>query len=414
MRTFATAVLFAALTLVKPLAAQEGTGTGAIVRQSVEPATGAVIGQHIALYVDVLFRDTMPRPPRVRISEIAGLQVFRLETQGTTIQDNLDGAAYVGQRFEFAIYPRRAGDFVVPPAAVTLLDQQGAPAGSAQGLEVKLGVAAPGGINASQPVVATQHLAMNEQWMPAPDRKFKAGDAIVRTVTREAADVPSLAMLDLDTSAPDGVRVYADPPEIQDHVERGVLTGKRMDRITYVFSRGGHFDLPAMSQPWWDLAEGKLKTAKAAPATISVAEAHAAGSTNTGRGEGTATYVLVIGGACVVAILAAGAWGIWSLRRRPRSEDAETFAALRKSCETADVGNIYRLFVAWRRTLAPGRSERAYELAGPLYATLFSGNPQAWKKSDSQSLIKRLHAMPRPHATAGHFDVLPPLNPLHR
>ena len=411
MRRLAALIALAALSLPGPLGAQEGTGMSPIVRQSVEPATGAVIGQHIALYVDVLFRDAMPRPPRVRLPDVAGIQVFRFETQGTTINDTIDGASYVGQRFEFAIYPRRAGEILVPPAAVTIVDQQGTPAGST---EVNLGITAPAGVDASQPVVATQHLTMNEQWTPALDGKFKAGDAVVRIVTREADDVPSLAMLDLDASAPDGVRVYAEPPDTQDHVERGVLTGKRVDRITYVFARGGHFDLPAMSQPWWNLAEGKLETAKVPAATITVASAPATFSNDAGQESMATRHLPEIGGVLVIAILAAGAYGIRRLhRRRPRSAGADAFAALRKACETEDVGNIYRLFVAWRRTLAPDQSRRAYELAGRLYAVLFTRSQQPWTQSDSQSLIKHLHAMPRPHTSTKQVDVLPPLNPLH-
>lgn len=414
MRRLAALIALAALSLPGPLGAQEGTGMSPIVRQSVEPATGAVIGQHIALYVDVLFRDAMPRPPRVRLPDVAGIQVFRFETQGTTINDTIDGADYVGQRFEFAIYPRRAGEILVPPAVVTIVDQQGTPAGSVQGTEVNLGITAPAGVDPSQPVVATQHLTMNEQWTPALDRKFKAGDAVVRIVTREVDDVPSLAMLDLDASAPDGVRVYAEPPDTQDHVERGVLTGKRVDRITYVFSRGGRFDLPAMSQPWWNLAEGTLENATVPAATLTVASAPATFSNDAGHGSMVTRHLPEIGGALVIAILTAGAYGIWRLRRgRPRSAEADAFAALRKACETEDVGNIYRLFVAWRRTLAPDQSKRAYELAGRLYGVLFTRSQQPWTRSDSQSLIKYLHEMPRPQASTKHVDVLPPLNPLH-
>src|SRR5262249_48746294 len=160
------------------------------------PDTGAVIGQHVALYIDVLFPNQMPRPPRVRLPVVAGIQTFRLETQATTINDTIGGNPYIGHSFEFALYARRAGSFTPPPAAVTLLDQQDDPAGEVGGQAISLEITAPKGVDASEPVIATQHLAMSEQWQPAPNGKFKAGDAIVRTITREADDVPSLAMLD--------------------------------------------------------------------------------------------------------------------------------------------------------------------------------------------------------------------------
>jgi hypothetical protein len=175
------------LCLCRPIVAQDTAAPEVVVRQSVEPASGAVIGQHVTLHVDVLFRGQMPYPPRVRLPDVAGLQVFRFETQATTIQDDVEGESYTGQRFEFALYPRRGGAFTIPPAAVTLLDGQGDPTGDAQGQQAILDVTVPAGADASQPVVATQHLALDQQWAPDPKGKFKAGDALVRTITGSVA-----------------------------------------------------------------------------------------------------------------------------------------------------------------------------------------------------------------------------------
>ncbi len=75
-------------------------------------------------------------------------------------------------------------------------------------------------------------LTLDEQWQPAPSSNFKAGDAIVRTITRAAADVPGMAMLELSFTAPPGVRVYVDPPQSDDQVSRGAVTGRRTDRVT--------------------------------------------------------------------------------------------------------------------------------------------------------------------------------------
>src|SRR5262249_62240864 len=104
------------LLLAGPLAAQERPAADVVVRQSVEPASSAVIGQRVALYVDVLFRGEMLRPPRVSLPDMPGLQAFRFETQATTMSETIRGGTYVGQRSEFALYPRRGGAFDMPPA----------------------------------------------------------------------------------------------------------------------------------------------------------------------------------------------------------------------------------------------------------------------------------------------------------
>src|SRR5262249_42451787 len=160
MKRVIAPIMLAGLALIQPAFAQDVAQPNVLVREKVEPSTGAVIGEHIALYVDVLFPSEMPRPPRVRIPEVAGVQVFRFETQGTTINDTVDGNAYVGQRFEFALYPRRGGAFSIPPAEVTLLDPEGAPSGTAQGKAAGVEVDVPRGVDAAHPVIATRQLTL--------------------------------------------------------------------------------------------------------------------------------------------------------------------------------------------------------------------------------------------------------------
>src|SRR5262249_35104002 len=148
-----------------------------VVRTSVKPDTGAVVGQRVSLDVDVMFAGDMPRPPRVVVPEGAGAQILRFETQATTMSDHIDGVSYTGQRFEFALYARRGGSLTVPAAQVTLLDRAGNPTGTAEGQLVTIEIAVPRGIDATQPLIATTRATLQEQWSPAPKGPFKAGDA---------------------------------------------------------------------------------------------------------------------------------------------------------------------------------------------------------------------------------------------
>ncbi|MCS0497762.1 BatD family protein [Ancylobacter sp. MQZ15Z-1] len=394
-----------------PLAAQEALPAATpppavVVRQSVEPASGAVIGQHVVLHVDVLFRGEMPRPPRVGMPDVPGLQIIRFETQGTTMRDSLDGETYVGQRFEFALYPRRGGTFDIPPASVTLFDRAGDVSGDIEGSTVRLSVVVPPGVDPSGPVVATRRLSLNQQWSDPPAGRFQAGDAIVRTITRSAEDVPGLALRDLETAAPEGVRVYADPPDIQDTSNRGVVTGHRTDRITYVFQRGGGFDLPSVEQPWWNLAAGRLETAVAEGVAIRVAGAVPAAPEG---GMRTSPVLLGIG----VAILAALGLGMllairW-LRTRQRDPERASYAALEKACVQGNAAEIYRCFSAWMRLLPADRQGEAIRAAGPLLGALFAG--AAWARGDATRLLASLAPLRRRRADADRRTFLPPLNP---
>jgi hypothetical protein len=374
-----------------------------VVRESADPAKGAVTGQRVAIYVDVLFRDAMVHPPRVEIPDVRGAQIFRFETQGSTMRETIDAASYVGQRFEFAFYARRAGDFTVPPAEVTLLDREGAATGNAKGAALTIGVATPPGVSASEPIVATESMKLEQSWSPDPKGSHKPGDAIVRTLIRTAEDVPALAFADPPLDAPEGVRAYATPPETQDSVNRGSLTGKRIDRITYVFEQAGAYRLSAFRQPWWDLAQHQARAAKAAGVALDVKASPVAPE------PASRTRALWAWAAAGVA-LALALYLASQLSRRSPNPEASAFRALAKACKTADAPATYRAFVHWGAQLAPEMRARAEEAATPLGQSLFGGGG-GWTREDGRRLLKRTIAMRGDCRIRPAKSPLPPLNP---
>jgi hypothetical protein len=394
-----------------------------VVRTTMNPTTGAVIGQPIRLFVDVLFRDRMPWPPRVAIADVPGAQVFRFETQGLTMRDSIDGENYVGQRFEFAIYPRRGGELVVPGASITLLDANGDPAGSAAGELTRAEIAIPPGVDASQPVVATDSLTLQQHWAPDPTGPFKAGDALVRTITRTADDIPSLAMRDLAFSAPEGVRVYTDPPIRNDTAERGQGVGHRIDRTTYVFETAGQFALPAVTQPWWQLGsatlqraigEGHAVTVAAAPAVPKrwVLDRRAWRSPTTWIATASAIVCLTL---LVLAVLRAARWARAARTNRHQrwmQSEGKAFQDLSLACRAADPGPIYRAFTLWRDRLPLSAQAPVTKLATDLSDTLFSGASHPWSQARSQALLTNLRQF-KAHRKAPALvpSSLPPLNP---
>jgi hypothetical protein len=421
----------ATLCMARPLAAQEpvaqepvaqepvaqvpaadgASAPGVVLRQSIDPTAGIVAGQHVALYVDVLFPGEMPHPPRVDLPDVAGLQIFRFETQATTISDTINNQSYVGQRFEFALYPRRGGTFIISPAAVTLLNRQGDPTGDMQGDELRFDVAVPAGMDVSQPIVATRHLTLDQQWMPAPGGRFKAGDAIVRTITRSAEDVPGLAMRELDMSVAAGVRAYADPPDIDDHVDRGIVTGRRVDRVTYVFERGGHFTLPGVSQAWWDLAAGAMKRADAPGVTLDIAAAQSDAAVDRDHASMPAKPSLLI---FALVLLIVSGLGLYYLKRPAKRKTAEdeAFAAFRRIRATADPVAAYQAFSRWCCFLSPADRRSALAAAAGLGAALFAADRKAWTVQNSVLLFDRCAAIRRSPPSTGSNHPLPPLNPV--
>jgi hypothetical protein len=386
-------VVLLILLLAVPAVAQQP----ATVHTSVRPETGAVIGQRVAVYVDVQFSGEMLRPPRVVLPEVPGAQILRFETQATTLSDR------VGQRFEFALYARRGGTLTVPAPQVTLLDRAGNEIGTASGAPAELTITVPPGVDARQPLIASTRATLEEQWTPAPAKALKAGDALVRTVTREADDVPAMAMPALAFPAPAGVRVYVDPPQSEDRQNRGAVTGRRIDKVTYVFEAGGRFTLPGVAQPWWDLDARRLHDETRPAVTVSVTAPPKPPDLWLFIGPVLGLLVLLLGERRLEPRVRA-----WHAARHARwlASEAKAFDDLAHACRSDDVRAIYRAFAVWRRR-TPHRDGLA-PFAEELESVLYAGAP--WPAGHGRVFLQSLRALAR-------FEhrvecALPPLNPL--
>lgn len=389
------------LVLLLLLAAPAWAQQPVVVRTSVKPDKGAVIGQRVALYVDVLFAGEMTRPPRVSVPEVAGAQILRFESQATTMSERVGGVAYIGQRFEFALYARRGGALAVPAPQVSLLDRAGNVTGTATGQAVAVDIAVPPGVDAGAPLIATTHATLQEQWSPVPKGPFKAGDALVRTVTREADDVPAMAMPNLVFAAPDGVRVYLDPPQSEDRQDRGAVSGRRIDRGTYVFESGGRFALAGLAQPWWDIDARQLRTERLPAVTVEVA----------------APPVPIDPWHFIIPMLALLVMLAVERRVEPRvrswhaerqahwlASEPKAYRDLADACRTGDLRDVYSAFVVWRR-----RAPSAPEIM-PLEEALFASAP--WSHENSRALLHDVAAIRRQAHRRSTQMALPPLNPV--
>lgn len=420
------AVLLLLCALIRSAAARDDEVR---VRMTADPSQGAVIGQRIRLFVDVLFPGDMPHPPKVAAPDIPGAQLFRFESQATTMNDTLDGRSYVGQRFEFALYPRRGGSLAVPAFVATLLDRAGNPTGSAHSDPASIAVTVPAGIDASQPVVASKEVTAEEQWTPDPAGPFKVGDALVRRVTRTARDVPGLALAALDTSAPNGVRSYADPPEIDDHIDRGDIVGRRTDRVTYVFELPGTYRLPDAVQSWWDLDDSAARIAQEPGMEVVVQSGEAAAAGMPTAGHGRRPWLAITGAVAVLLVAAvlghryrAALIDRWR-QRRDAHENSEpaAFRRLCRACRAGDATATYRLLHFWLSRL-PGRPSpaslaRSHADLASCYAKLeravFARHREAWTPEDGRALARALARRRRERRTIGSIrsSTLPALNP---
>jgi len=402
-------------TLVLLLLCPPAEAQGVIVRSSLDPASGAVVGEPVRLLVEVLFPGTMPRPPRVSIGDVAGAQVIRFETQAVTMRDQIQGQDYVGQRFEFVVFPRRGGVINIPSAEVTLIDGAGNSTGSAKGEPQSLAVTVPPGIDASGPVLAATEATARESWSPdRPTMMLKPGDAIKRTIERKAAGVPALGMADFQFTAPSGVRIYVDPPQVVDRMNRGEVSGARIDQATYVFEKPGSFALPSLDQPWWDLDAKQARNIPLPGLSVTVAAPSSSTANTVDPRRRWLAAILISGLLIGLGSLVVRRWRFQAAAYR--NSETATRRALIEAAKAGDAADTYRHMTRWIAKL-PRDLQAALVLDADLSSlrqqlerTLF-GTGTTWSRQSGLDLSRAVEGASL-HDSRRHVPAaLPPLNP---
>ncbi len=251
------------LVLVTFLCPTASAAGGIVLRTAVEP-TEAWVGQRVVLQVDVLGEDGWAQISRFGDVDLPGAYLIRTDSQGTRLQETIDGVSYMGQRYEVSVYPQKAGVIEVPPLPVEVtIKTWGADAlqtaQQRQTPAVTINAKLPPGAEAIRGLISTTRLTATQEWTPAIEAP-RVGDALQRTVTLQAEDVSGMAFAPLEYADLPGVGIYPAEPEVADSADRGALTGSRSEAVTYVFERAGSVRIPDIQVTWWNVSTEKLET----------------------------------------------------------------------------------------------------------------------------------------------------------
>ena len=374
-----------------------------VVQTRITPAK-VMVGQQAQLLVDVYYLNTMLHPPLVTVPDIDGAQLFRFSSQGVNTSTTINGSSYTGQEFEFDIYPRRSGSFTIPPAQITLQDANGNPAGTQTGTAAILIAQIPPGFSAASPIVASPNVTMVEHFHTSTAHPA-VGDSVTRTITRRADTVPGLSFTDFPLPKILGVQIYADPPDIEDITDRGDVTGKRTDKVTFIFETPGKISIPPVSETWWNTDLGHAETIQTQGFTTIILP---------GNSVEIETFLRPAYAVILAALLATcGAAYIWHRHHDPAAPRHPTKRSavrrLRAACARTDAQAAYKALIIWRAFQPPTL------LDSPLAASIATlehavfGNT-GWSPENARALarnLRRKHRSPRRKAKSQ----LPVLNP---
>lgn len=344
-----------------------------------------------------------------------------IERLGDDVEYRVDrgGRDFTVRERLYAIFPQRAGKMTIGPATFEAMVIP--PRGfsrvqrfSSERVEIDVLPAVPP--PASHPNAAwlpAKRLEITERWSGGADDapELAVGVPTTRTLTILAEGLLETQLPELAPPQADGVRLYADRPELSRATGPGGLVATRVEGYAVLPQSAGETTLPAIELPWFDVERGRWQIASIAPRTLQVAPGSEPASTPAPEPTSVSDAAPAVRAGrdaglwpALAAILAVG-WALtallWWRRSRQASAAAPPSAStrpaaggaakrLRAACAQNDPAAARAALLAWaaeRFPEAPPRSlgalaaqlpEPAAAAVRELESALYAREPNGW------------------------------------
>ncbi|MEW4563137.1 hypothetical protein AB1K70_11460 [Bremerella sp. JC770] len=377
------------------------------------------IGQRIPFFVDLRGPGPFVGAASFSIPQIPRVVIIKVGNPVVSSEEDDDQTIFT-QTHEFALFSQAAGKVELPGFEVRYANKQGytGPEVSTTGQvpALQFEIEKPEGLPDGTFVVTTPQLDVTETWDTKPT-DANVGDVFHRTITQTAEQMTGMALAPPPTNVPEGIRIYPANPEVTDKTDRGELSGKRVDTITYSIRQSGTLTIPAIQYIWWD-PEKKQFGSKTLPAvTFQVAAPPAVDTTPQETSRALAWTMAVF----VLLALLAGLihWQRqplldWLQRVKQRLNPPDKVAArqLHRACRQNDARLAETAWADWINT-QPADQELPESLktaVTELLAVRYGTHPgNAWDGQRLDAEFQRF-LKSKQHAHAVDKSALPTLN----
>ncbi|OUS35664.1 hypothetical protein A9Q94_12275 [Rhodobacterales bacterium 56_14_T64] len=234
------------------------------------------VGQPVTLTIEVLVPTWMPSPPVLPDLEQPDLLVRQPPRAGSPISRKIDDETWSGISRRYLLIPLKSGRFDLPAAELELTwadPETRAPI--TQKLSVSslsLTATVPTDAQDLNPPLLAQDIQLDQVIEGGPE--LQVGDPITRTVTAQITGTTPILMplLLRDLEDQSTLRTYPGEPKTSEDLQRGTLSGSRIETVTYLAQNGGKITLPDIELHWFDLDDGIVKTIRLQGATFDIAE----------------------------------------------------------------------------------------------------------------------------------------------
>lgn len=219
----------------------------------------------IKLYLGVAVRQTSLQDPVVEGGEVLIERLGEDRRYDAQIGDRM----YTVNERSFALFPQSSGEFTIAPARFTASLWERGRISSPRVFESE-----PKTIDV-RPVVSPPPGYPNARWLPArridlqaqlrpEDGILEPGEPANVRLQLQATGLMSNQLPEISIAEQDGLRVYPDQPDLQTRSLPNSMRSSREQSFAVIAARGGVFELPELSLPWFDVNLGEWQVASVA------------------------------------------------------------------------------------------------------------------------------------------------------
>ncbi len=104
-------------------------------------------------------------------------------------------------------------------------------------------------------------LELRDSWAGEPP-ELRAGEPVTRTITIEAKGLEGSQIPRIELVAPPGVRIYPEPPVVENRTDGSWVFGQSRQSWTYVPSQAEGLEIAGVGLTWWDSTAGEERVAR--------------------------------------------------------------------------------------------------------------------------------------------------------
>nr|MEC9421564.1 hypothetical protein [Pseudomonadota bacterium] len=379
-------------------------------------------GQYLTLRVTVLVPTWMPEPVAFPPLDVPNLRIRQPERSTSPTSRTIDGESWSGVSRRYLVSPMVPGEFSIPvqKLQVTYADPQ-----TSEPVKVELAVdpvtlrgIVPKGAESLDPFIAANGLSLSHE-ISENLLELKPGDSITRTITAKITGASPIILPHLtEVPAIGGFAAYRDDPVVEEHDERGVVSGTRSEKLTLMVQGNGSGILPALHIDWYDIDGKKVQTATLDPVEISATGASVSASNRLADWD----LKNVIGLCTLMLLLGLTGFLAWPyLRRHLRDRQARKLAGknyalklLLEAIRQKDLSTTIHTLDDWagRSPVTPAVDlERIERALLPITSARYGlGGPQE-RSEDWQAVSRIVRKMQSGHLREASAMTLPALNP---